>query len=80
MMGVPTQFYPITEWTAAQFPIFFGEGIPGQPVTICQSNTDLVVAQTTVDANGNWLTQSKIALPFGPYSVTAYYEIGRAHV
>ncbi len=79
MMGVPTQFYPITEWTAAQFPIFFGEGIPGQPVTICQSNTDLVVAQTTVDANGNWLTQSKIALPFGPYSVTAYYDLSQGY-
>ncbi|MCF5231869.1 MULTISPECIES: hypothetical protein, partial [unclassified Pseudomonas] len=79
MMGVPTQFYPITEWTPAQFPIFFGEGIPGQPVTICQSNTGLVVAQTTVDGNGNWLTQSHVALPLGPYSVTAYYDLSQGY-
>ncbi|MFL1547228.1 hypothetical protein, partial [Pseudomonas sp. O39] len=79
MMGVPTQFYPITEWAPAQFPIFFGEGIPGQPVTICQSNTGLVVAQTTVDGNGNWLTQSHVALPLGPYSVTAYYDLSQGY-
>ena len=79
MMGVPTLFYPITEWTPVRFPIFFGEGTPGQPVSICQSGTGLVVAQTTVDENGNWLTQSDIALPLGPYSVSAYYDLSQGY-
>lgn len=72
-MAIPILFSPITDLSANR-PIFIGTGDPGKIVTVCQTNTGVVLGQAAVDDNGNWLVWCNQTLPSGPYSISAYYD------
>jgi hypothetical membrane protein len=78
-MGVPIVFSPITELPPQNQPIFMGTGDPGQPLSVVQTYSSLLLGQTVIDENGSWLVRCNQPLPAGPFEVTAYSDLSQGY-
>lgn len=78
-MGIPIVFSPITELPPQNQPIFTGTGDPGQPLSVVQTYTSLLLGQTVIDENGSWLVRCNQPLQSGPFEVTAYSDLNQGY-
>ena len=79
-MDAPTLYSPIVTLPPKRMPIFLGKASPGARIKVCKTNArNEILAEATADANGSWLVRANKELPFGNYSISAYYDKSTAY-